>query len=87
MKYDHPILAKTLELHSELTRDGKETLFVWVSGRVGIRGNSAAEDVHDGDFSDDFSDVKPRENKYVLELWRLEWNEYPHSSLLQLFPN
>ena len=91
MKYDHPILAKTLELHSELTRDGKETVFVWVSGHVGIRANSAADsvakDVHDGDFSDDFSDVEPRENKYALELWRLEWNEYPHSWLHKLFPN
>ena len=45
MKYDHPILAKTLELHSELTRDGKETVFVWVSGHVGIRANLAADSV------------------------------------------
>lgn len=30
-----------LELHMQLTRDWKETIFVWVLGHVGIRANSA----------------------------------------------
>ena len=61
MKYDHPILGKILELHMELIRDRKKTVF----GHVGIRANSAADsaakDVLDGDISDEliaFSGLK-----------------------------
>ena len=43
MKYDHPLLAKILELHLELQNDGKEIVFIWVPSHVGIRGNSAAD--------------------------------------------
>ena len=46
-----------------------------ITGHVGIRGNSAAEsaakDALDSDISDElipFSDLKPRMNKYSLEL-------------------
>ena len=41
LKYDHPILVKILELHIKLTRDGRETVFIWVPSHVGIRGNLA----------------------------------------------
>ena len=43
MKYDHPILIKIRELYSNLIRDGREIVFVWVLGHVGISGNSAAD--------------------------------------------
>ena len=56
LKYDHPILVQLLEVYMELTRDGRETVFIWVPDHVGIRGNSAAvsaaKDAHDGDISD-----------------------------------
>ena len=49
----------------DLTKDGKETVFIWVPGRVGITGNlaadSAAKDALIGDISDEltpFSDLK-----------------------------
>ena len=49
----------------ELIRDGKEIVFIWVPGHVGIRGNlaagSAAKHAVDGDITDDlipFSDLK-----------------------------
>ena len=61
----------------ELIRDGKETVFIWVLGHVGIRGNSAADsaakDALGGDILDKlipFSDLKSCVNKYVLELWQ-----------------
>ena len=43
LKYNHPILVQILELDTEMTRDGRETVFIWVPGHVGIRGNSAAD--------------------------------------------
>ena len=75
-KYDHPILVQLLEVYMELTRDGRETVFIWVPGHVGIGGSSAADsaakDAHDGDISDEltpFADGKSRMNKYLLVLW------------------
>ena len=35
--YDHPILVQILELYTEMTRDGREIVFIWVPGHVGIR--------------------------------------------------
>ena len=93
LKYDHPILVQILELYTEMTREGREIVFVWVPGHVGIRGNSAADsaakDALDGDISVElipFSDLKPRTNKYILELWRSEWDEFPENKLYQIFP-
>ena len=75
-----------LELHMELTRDGKEIVFIWVPGHVGIKGNSAsdsaAKDALDGDISVElipFSDLKSCTNKYILQLWQSEWDEFPEN--------
>ena len=43
LKYDHPVLVQILELYTEMTREGREIVFIWVPGHVGIRGNSAAD--------------------------------------------
>ena len=68
----------------ELTRDRKEIVFIW----VGVRGNSAADsavkDALNGNVSDElipFSDLKSRVNKYVLEFWQSEWDEFPEDKL------
>ena len=65
-------------------REGRETVFIWVPGHVGIRGNSAADsaakDALDGNISVElipFSDLKPCTNKYILEMWQSEWDEFP----------
>ena len=54
-----------------MTREGKDIVFIWVPGHVGIRGNSvadsAAKDALDGDISVElipFSDLKPHTNIY-----------------------
>ena len=72
LKYDRPILVQILELYTEMTRNGREIVFIWVPGHVGIRGNlaadSAAKDALDGDISVElipFSDLKSRTNKYI----------------------
>ena len=82
-----------LELYMDLTKDGKEIVFVWVPGHVGIRGNSvtdaAAKDALVGDTSVElipFSDLKSRANKYILELWQSEWDELPGNKLHQILP-
>ena len=43
LKYDNPVLVQILDLYTEMTRDGREIVFIWVPGHVGIRGNSAAD--------------------------------------------
>jgi len=43
LKYDNPILVQILELYTEMTRDGRQIVFIWVPGHVGIRGNWAAD--------------------------------------------
>ena len=91
LKYDHPALVQILELYTETTREGREIVkFIWVPGHVGIRRNSAADsaakDALDGDISVElipFSDLKSRTNKYILELWQAEWDEFPENKLIR----
>ena len=71
-----------------MTRDGGDIVFVRVPGHVGIRGNSAADsvakDALDGDISVElipFLHIKSRTNKYILELWQSEWDEFPENKL------
>ena len=63
----------------DLTKDGKEIVFVWVPGHVGIRGSSAADAAAKDALVSDalvelipFSDLKSCANKYILELWQSE---------------
>ena len=93
LKYDHPVLVQNLELYTEMSREGREIIFIWVPGHVAIRGNSAADsaakDALDGDISVElipFSVLKPRTNKYILELWQSEWDEFPEKKLYKIFP-
>ena len=58
-----------------------------------IRGNSAADtaakDALVGDTSVElipFSDLKSYANKYILELWQSEWDEFPGNKLHEIFP-
>ena len=83
LKYDHFVLIQIHELFSQLIKEERGIVFVWVPGNVGIRGNytadCAAKDALDGDASDEFipcSDLKPRLNNYIFELWQREWDEY-----------
>ena len=76
-----------------MTRDGREVVFIWVPGHVGIKGNlaadSAATDALDGNISVElilFSDLKSHTNKYILELWQSGWDEFPENKLHKIFP-
>ena len=76
-----------------MTREGREIVFIWVPCHVGIKGNSAADsaanDALDGDISVElipFSDLKPRTNKYILQLWQSEWSEFLDNKLYKIFP-
>ena len=76
--YDHPTLVQILELCMELTRDGREIVFIWVPGQVGIReisaADSAAKDALIGDISDEltpFSDLKSCVN--IVRALAMRW--------------
>ena len=93
LKFDHPILGQILELYMNLTKEGKDIVFIWVPGHVGIRGNSPADyatkDALAGDISVElipFSDLKSPANKYILALWQSEWDEFPGNKLHKIFP-
>ena len=93
LKYDHPDLVQILELYTEMTRDGKEIVFIWVPGHLGIRGNLAADFAAEfaliGDISVELipvSDLKSHANKCILELWQSEWDEFPENKLYKIFP-
>ena len=77
----------------DLTKDGKEIVFIWVPGHVGIRSNlaadSAAKDALIGNTLVElipFSHLKSRANKYILELWQSEWDELLGNKLHKIFP-
>ena len=93
MKYDHPILIKIRDLYSNLIRNGREIVFVWVLGHVGISRNSAADsaarDALDDDVSAEyipFSDFKPRLKSYITEVWQNEGDNYPQNKLHKISP-
>ena len=85
---------QTLELYINLSRDGKKTVFILIPGHVGIGGNSAAnsaaKDALVGDISVElipFSDLKSRANRYILDLWQSEWDEFPGNKLHKILPD
>ena len=65
-----------------LSKDGRDIVFIWVPG---IRGNSAADSAAlDGDVSVElvpFSDLKSCANKCILQPWQSEWGEFPDNNL------
>ena len=72
LKYDHPVLVQILELYTEMTREGREIVFIWVPGHIALDSNISVELIP-------FSDLKSRTNKYILELWQSEWDEFPEN--------
>ena len=63
----------------------EEIVFVWVPGHVGIKGMEALA----GDIRVEFipfSDLNSCINKYILELWQSEWDEFPGNKLHKIFP-
>ena len=43
VKTDHPLLIQIQELLHKINADQKKIVFKWIPGRVGIRGNEAAD--------------------------------------------
>ena len=90
LKYEHPVLVQFLELYMDLTKDGKETVFIWVPGHVGISCNSAADFaakdalvVYISVELIPFSDLKSHANKYYncvslsgMSSWEINYIKY-----------
>ena len=68
---------------------GRRVSFIWVPGHAGIKGNSAADSAAKDALVELilFSDLKSRANKYIFDLWRSEWDEFPENKLHHIFPN
>ena len=64
----------------ELTRDGKEIVF-----RGHSAADSVAKDALTGNILGELIALS-RTNKYMLEVWQLEWDEFPENKLHKIFP-
>ena len=68
-----------------LSKDGRDIVFIWVPGHVGIRGNLAVDSAaHDGDVSVEFipfSDLESHASKYILQLWPSGWDKFLNNKL------
>ena len=81
-KTDHPLLIQIQERLHKINADKKGTIFVWVPGNIGIRGNEAADRAAKEALNTEptaglvpFPDLKPLTFKYVCEVWQMEWDE------------
>ena len=76
----HISISIILELRMELTRDRKEIVLIWGNSAA----DSAVKDALNGSVPDElipFSGLKSCVNKYVLELWQSEWDEFSEDTL------
>ena len=76
-KIDHPLLIQIQELLHKINANKKETVFMWVPGHIGIRGNETADRAAKEALNTEpmaglipFSSLKPLTSKYVCEVWQ-----------------
>jgi len=93
VKLDHPYLLEVHQLLTQLINSGKEIVFVWVPGHVGIQGNtsadSAAKDARSNPSLSEnivFSDLKPIAHAYVNQRWQEEWDQCVENKLHSFLP-
>ena len=86
--FDHPILGQILELYINLSKDGKDIVFIWVPA-IWALGAIRLQTLQAGDVSVElipFSDLKSHANKYILQLGQSEWDEFLDNKLHTVFP-
>ena len=78
----HLLLIQIQELLHQINADKKESIFMWVPGHIGIRGNEAANRATKEALNTEptaglvpLSDMKHLTSKYVCEVWQREWDE------------
>ena len=96
LKFDYLILGQILELYMNLSKDGKDIVFIWVSAMwalvairlrtLHLRMPSLATSRLSSSHFIPFSDLKSRANKYILQLGQSEWDEFPDNKLHKMFP-
>ena len=90
---DHPLLMKFHKLYTELSDNGYNICLAWLPGHVGVRGNEAADRLAKEatklkqSFSPiPFSDLKPKVNSYIQDLWQEDWEFQQNNKLFQSRP-
>ena len=94
-KWKHPLVRKLLVRHPQLTEQGKEIVYIWVPGHMGIRGNdladTAAKNATDLQPSRDAeipsSDLKRSVNCYIHRKWQTEWDSKIGNKLHSIQPS
>ena len=91
---NHPQLLKFFELFTDLKADDYNIVLVWVPGHVGIRGNETADSMAKNATKEKMSrsyvpytDVYPKVDRYVRNLWQEEWNKQADNKLFQVRPD
>jgi len=96
-KLDHPLLVKFHDLHSRLIEEGKSVVLAWVPSHIGIYGNTIVDTIAKRTLREPlsrgvrhsvpFSDFKEKTEKYIFNLWSVDWEQESNNKLKEICPS
>ena len=89
----HPGLLKFYSLFTDLKREGFNIVLAWIPGHAGIEGNEMVDRLAKNTATKKssntyvpFTDLYPKVQQYVGQIWQEEWNEQSDNKLFQIRP-